>query len=104
VPARACLVTLVDERGIRHAVEVTAETVFDAAAGALAVLAESAWTTPPGPATRVEVQVPGPSVTHTVTVQQLARWAQGTAASPDERLRKDRVHRILERVARPARR
>jgi len=104
VPVRSCLVTLVDGRGIRHTVEVTAETVFDAAARGLAALAESAWTDRPGPATRLDIEVRAPAVIHTITVQQLARWSQGTAASPDERLRKDRVRQILERAATAPRR
>jgi len=31
VPARTCTVTLTDIRGVKHSVEVTAETVFEAA-------------------------------------------------------------------------
>lgn len=30
VPPRSCLVTLTDSRGIRHSVEVTAESLFEA--------------------------------------------------------------------------
>ena len=104
MPQRPCLVTIVDTGGIRHSIEVTADSVFDAAARGLAALDESAWTTRPGPATRVEIEVRAPIVTHTVTVQQIARWAQGTASSPDERLRKDRVRQLLERKVPPARR
>ena len=95
MPSRACLVTVTDARGVRHGVEVTADSVFDAAARGLAALADSAWTERVGPATRVDVQVLQPIVTHTVTVHQLARWAQGSASSPEERVRKDRVRVLL---------
>jgi hypothetical protein len=95
VPPRPCLVTIADARGVRHSVEVTAESVFDAAAKGLAALAGHEWTERVGPATRVEVQVIAPVVTHTVAVRQLARWAESSAASPEERLRKDRVRRLL---------
>jgi hypothetical protein len=88
-------VTITDERGVRHAVEVVAESVFDAAARGLAALSQSRWTERVGPATRVEVQVHQPVVTHTVTVRQLARWAEASAASPEERIRKDRVRVLL---------
>jgi hypothetical protein len=43
VAARTCIVTVTDLRGIRHSVEVTAESVFDAAARALSALRREAW-------------------------------------------------------------
>jgi hypothetical protein len=46
-------------------------------------------------AARLEIQVPQPAITHTVTVQQLARWANGSAINPDERIRKDQLKAIL---------
>jgi hypothetical protein len=96
-------VTVTDVRGVRHAVEVSADSVFDAAARALAALAAHAWTDGIGPATRVDVQVLEPVLTHTITVQQLARWAQSSATSPEERIRKDRVSVLLAPVrGRPA--
>ena len=42
--ARTCIVTVTDLRGIRQSVEVTAETVFEAAARALSALRRDAWT------------------------------------------------------------
>lgn len=95
MPPRDCLVTVTDGRGVRHAVEVSADSLFDAAARALAALARDEWTESVGPATRVEVRVLQPVVTHTVTVRQLARWAEASATSPEERLRKERVRLLL---------
>lgn len=92
---RKCIVTVVDVRGVRRSAEVTAASVFEAAGLGLAALRSDRWTEPIGPATRVEVGVTTPVVTHTLTVQQLERWAGGAAASPDERLRKDRVLGLL---------
>jgi hypothetical protein len=80
--ARACIVTVTDMRGVRSSVEVMAATVFDAAAQALAVLRQDAWVEAIGPATRLDVQVAQPVVTHTVTVWQLERWADGSATTP----------------------
>ena len=74
---------------------VTAESVFDAAARALSVLRRDAWIDGVGSATRLEIQVPQPAITHTITVQQLERWANGSAVNPDERIRKDRLRAIL---------
>jgi hypothetical protein len=93
--ARTCLVTVTDLRGIRQSVEVTAETVFEAAARALSALRQDPWIDAIGPATRLDIQVPQPAITHTVTVQQLERWANGSAVNPDERIRKDQLKAIL---------
>jgi hypothetical protein len=48
-----------------------------------------------GRRTRLEIEVTQPAITHTVTVQQLQRWANGSAVNPDERIRKDRLKAIL---------
>jgi hypothetical protein len=82
-------VTVTDLRGIRQSVEVSAETVFEAAARALSALRRDAWIDGIGSATRLEIQVPQPAITHTVTVQQLERWANGlrsTATSESGRI------------------
>ena len=39
--------------------------------------------------------MPQPAITHTVTVLQLERWANGSAVNPDERIRKDQLKAIL---------
>jgi hypothetical protein len=46
-------------------------------------------------ATHLEIEVPQPAITHTVTVQQLERWANGSAVNPDERIRKDQLKAVL---------
>jgi hypothetical protein len=60
VAARSCIVAVTDLRGIRQSVEVTAESVFEAADRALSVLRRDAWSDGIGPATRQEIQVPQP--------------------------------------------
>ena len=69
--------------------------MFEAAARALAALRRDAWIDGIGPATRLEIRVPQPATTHTVTVQQLERWANGAAVNPDERIRKDQLKDLL---------
>ena len=95
MPPRACVVSLVDNRGVRHSVDVTADTLFESAAIGLQLLREHDWVDQPGPATRLEITVNHPSVRHEVTVRQIERWADSTAITPDERVRKDRVRKIL---------
>jgi hypothetical protein len=95
VPPRACLVSFSDSTGVSHRVEVTAETLFEAAALGLKLLREHGWSSPIGPATRLEVRVSHPTITHEVTVLQLQKWSESTAVTPDERVRKDRVRTML---------
>lgn len=82
--------------------DVTADSLFEAAAIALAVFKKDAWTDPVGSAARLEVEVREPPVKHTVTVLQIQRWLQGATSSPNERVKKDRLRALL--VQGPARR
>lgn len=72
--AKSCSVGLTDPQGIRHTVEVTAESLFEAAAIALAAFKKSGWTDPVGSAARLEVEVRELPVRHTVSVLQIQRW------------------------------
>jgi hypothetical protein len=83
VPPRSCVVTLTDSRGIRHSVEVTAESLFEAGVLAVSVLRNAGWVEEaPGLASRLEVEVREPVVKHTVMLAQLQRWANGATGSP----------------------
>ena len=77
--ARTHLVTVTDLQGVRQSVEATAR-----AADALSALRHDAWIDRIGPATRLEIQELQHAVTHTVTVQQLERWADGQPARKRE--------------------
>lgn len=92
---QTCSVTLTDARGIRHTVDVTAESLFEAAGLALAAFKKDGWTDPIGPATKLDVEVRHPSVRHSVSVLQIQRWLQGATISPNERVKKDRLARLL---------
>jgi len=78
-------------------VDVTADSLFEAAATALAIFKKDGWTDPVGSAARLEVEVREPAVTHTVSVLQIQRWLQGATTSPNERVRKDRLRELLAR-------
>ena len=92
---QTCSVTVTDARGVRHTVDVTAESLFEAAALALTTLRSDGWTDPVGPATKLDVEVRPPAVRHSVSVLQIHRWIQGATSSPDERVKKDRLARLL---------
>jgi hypothetical protein len=55
VAVRACIVTLAGERGVRHPVEVTAETLYEAAATALSIFRQSEWADIIGPNTELSL-------------------------------------------------
>jgi hypothetical protein len=92
---KACTVSCTSPAGVRHTVEVTAESLYEAAVLALSVLKKHGWVDPIGPATELQVQVREPPVTHSVSVFQLKRWVEGIAVSPDELLRKNRLKTLL---------
>ena len=94
---RVCSVSFTDARGIRHSADVQATSLFEAAALALGIFGKAIWLEDkPGPGTRLEVDVKEPAVRHTVTVQQLTKWAESTAVTPADRLQREAVKRLLE--------
>jgi len=93
---KTCNVTITDAAGVRHTAEVTAESLFEAAAMGLAALKKDGWTGTIGPAARLEVEVREAVVRHTLTVPQIERWLQGATTSPNERVRKDRLRALLQ--------
>ena len=96
VPPRSCLVTLTDSRGIRHSVEVTAESLFEAGVLAVTTFRKAGWVEEaPGLASRLEIEVREPAVKHTVTLAQLQRWANAATKSPAERLKREHLRQLL---------
>jgi hypothetical protein len=93
---RTCIVSVSDPvRRVEHSVEVTAETLYEAAAIGFRLLRDGGWVDRPGPAARLGIQVRLPAVTHEITIQQLRRWAESSAITPAEKLRKERIRRLL---------
>ena len=91
MPARTCRVTIVDADGCRHTIEVSASSLFEAAAIGSRAFRQYPWgaATLRSPAARIEVVVCGPSESHEVTVSQLNRWLRTPPRSPKEKLLKD---------------
>jgi hypothetical protein len=76
-------------------VEVSADTLFEAAAKGLAALKKDDWTDPVGTGARIQVEVYQPAITHTLTVMQLERWLQGATSSPNEAVQKRKLNELL---------
>lgn len=92
---RTCTVSFSGSSGIRHSVDVTAESIYEAAALGVAALKNSGWTDAIAPGTELEIKVREPATRHRLTVQQIRRWCDGVAASPDETLKKRRLKHLL---------
>jgi hypothetical protein len=95
VGLRACTVSFVGPTGVRHSVDVTGESLYEAAIVGLNLLRQDGWADQITPGTQLEIQVRQPATTHCVTVVQLRRWVDTIAISPDETLRKRRLKPLL---------
>ena len=74
---------------------MTAESIYQAAALGVSALKNSGWADAIAPGTELEVQVREPATSHRLTVQQIRRWCDGVAVSPDETLKKRRLKELL---------
>ena len=95
MPLRSCLVSFVGPTGVRHSVEVMAESLYEAAILGVGLLRQDAWADAIASGTPLEIQVREPATTHIVTVAQLRRWVDGVAVNPDETLKKRRLKVLL---------
>jgi hypothetical protein len=95
VADRACTVGFTDARGVRHSVEVTADSLFEAAVLGIKILRSGDWNDPPGQTTTIEVEVRNPGIKHTVTLGHIARWLNGSSNSPAESMKKVKLRKLL---------
>ena len=95
VALRMCTVSFSGPSGIRHSVEVTAESVCEAAALGISALRLSGWADAVALGTELEVQAREPPTCHQITVHQIHRWCDGIVASPDETLNKRKLKQRL---------
>ena len=95
VSPRACTVSFKDVSGVRHAVEVQAESLFEAVILAVKVLKADPWIDVVGTATVFDVEVTEPITRHAVSMQQVVRWLDGGATSPNESVKKTNLRKLL---------
>src|SRR5689334_10541563 len=87
---RTCTVAFTGYSGTKHTVDVTAESLYEAAVLGIRAISEQ-WGEIPAPAIGIVVEIRSPAVTHEVCLKQIRQWVDGTAASPKERIAKDRL-------------
>ena len=92
-----CRVSYLDSRNIEHAVDVIADSLFEAAAVAIRAFREGALVEElPVAGTELRIAVFPQPVEHRVRLQRVEQWAQtGTVKSPVEMLRRERVRELL---------
>ena len=94
VALRTCTVSFSGPSGIRHSVDVTAESVYEAAALGVGS-PKSGWADAVALGTELEIQVREPPTCHRVTLHQIHRWCDGIATSPDETLKKRKLKQLF---------
>ena len=94
--------SFVDSDGIRHSIEVAAESLYEAAALAVSEFRRHAWVDDlePGAITPLSISIRPPATTHEVSVKQLERWTARTSKSPRETALKSRVIELLRQKER----
>src|SRR4051812_5959583 len=93
--AKTCIVSITDPKGSRHSVEVSAETLFEAAAEAASLLRMNAWIEGVGDGARFEIEVKQPTVRHQVSMPQIKKWLEAAPTSPSELVRKKKLKELL---------
>jgi hypothetical protein len=95
-----CRVSYTNEDGM-HSVEVTAETLFEAVALAIAEFRDDKTiASQPGPMTDLMVRVIRKPTDHVIKLKRVQEWAQfSNTTSPAELIRRERVRKMLEAKA-----
>ena len=87
-----CVVSYLDTSGIRHSVEVDAQSLYEAAVMAIRVFREHDCE--PREASRLEIEVRS-SVVHTLTIRKVHDWLNGGAKTPKEAVTKEKLRGLL---------
>jgi len=88
----SCVVSYVDTSGIRHSVEVEAQSLYEAAVLAIRVFRQHDCE--PRDANRLEIEVRS-SVVHTLSIKKINEWLNGGARTPKEAVTKERLRALL---------
>jgi hypothetical protein len=96
VVLKTCRVSCVDLRGLEHAVEVSASSLYEAVAQALRIFRNNDWIEGIGRGQMaILVKVKHPETEHTARVQDFERWLEASPRSPAERILKNRLRELL---------
>ena len=90
---RACVVSYQDLDGVTHSVEVTAETLYEAAILGMQALKVPRWWD--RPSLKMEVRVRQPETTHTIWNSVLSAWLARNGRTPKEQALKARLNELM---------
>ena len=93
MPVHSCTVSFEDSTGIRHSVQVSAQSVFEAAALALRTFRDAGITV--GPGAMLEITSQTPVVTHAVSVTRVRTWLASNGRTPKEQALKGRLREVV---------
>jgi hypothetical protein len=99
VALKTCRVSFRDAEGIDHAVDVQADSMYEAAVLGLRALKRSDWIEVIGPGTRISIQVQQPPIEHFLMYAQLTRWLDGGGTTPADVLKRKRLKTLLDGAA-----
>ncbi len=91
--SRSCSVSFTDTDGVTHSVEVTAESLYEAAALGLKAFKEFEWEI--GPPLTLDVKVRAPEITHGISVRKFDAWLNSGGKSPKEAFLRSRLKEVL---------
>src|SRR5712692_4491649 len=98
-----CTVSYCDLNGVEHAVEVMADSLYEAVAQGLRVFRENDWIDEVGRGqTIISVVVRHPEVQHKVRVKEFERWLESQGRTPAEVSLKGRLRELLGYEVAPA--
>lgn len=99
MPHHRCTVSFTDSEGITHAIEVSAASLFEAAALAVAAFRRCGFTDVAlGSGTSLAVTVQQPTTTHTLRMSRLEAWLNSAGKSPGEQVLKVRLKEELAKA------
>jgi hypothetical protein len=88
----SCVVSYLDTSGIRHTVEIEADSLYEAVV--LGVLAFKEHDCDPGEIRPIDVEI-RKSVKRTLNLRRVQNWLQGASRSPNEKVTKERLKALL---------
>ena len=87
---------MTDIRDVEHSIEVTAETLYEAVATALAALQQDKWVGEIGQGlTTVRVVVQQPPVRHEIKMKDFLSWLGRQGGSPAEVILREKLGKML---------
>jgi hypothetical protein len=94
VGVQTCVVSFTGPSGIRHSVEVEAESLYEAAVLATCRFRKDIWGEAVANGTTLDMEIREPTTRHSLTLQQVERWL-ASPGTPYEAARKAKLKLML---------